>query len=156
MSLHQEIENALLRQSADLMSVVSSCNFILMHSLFDEHPTFLFSRFRAAHLDLKRAEALEAALLNRAGVSWDVMSSGAGGIKGASIVSRQAMHRRLAASGESDFLEAQKYTQLAREDIEGAVLTVPPIPSKILKLCAIRTNEIMDARSYPQWWLDSE
>lgn len=156
MSLEQEIENALLKQSADLMSVVSSCNFIIMHSLSDDHPSFVFDHFRESHRALERAEALQAALLNRAGVSWDVMSSRAGGIKSRSIVSRQAMHRRLATSGESNFLEAQKYTHLALDDIERPVLTVPPKPSKILKLCAIRASEIMDARSHPQWWLDSE
>jgi hypothetical protein len=156
MSLHQEIENAFLRQSADLMSVVSSCNFIVMHSLSDDHPSFVFDHFRESHWALERAEALQAALLNRAGVSWDEMSSRAGGIRSRSIVSRQAMHRRLAALGESNFRESQIYPHLAREAIESTVLTVPLKPSKILKLCAVRANEIMRAKSHPQWWLDSE
>lgn len=156
MSLEQEIDNALLEQSAELMEVIGHCNLILMNSLSDGHPSHIFDTFREARFALGRAEALQAALLRRAGASWDVMSSRGGGIRDSNPVSRQAMHRRLAAEGEYNFQLAQKFPDQARDSLANPVLTVPPTPSKILKFCAARASEIMEAKSIPQWWLDLE
>ena len=148
MSLEKEIENAVLSQTAELMSVISSCNLILMGSLFDHHPSIVFETFRQIRFSVEHAEALQAVLLTRAGISWDVMSSGE------SNVSRQAMHRRLANNGEFYFEMAQQYPLQARESIEKAVLTVPPKPKKLFAYCKNKTNEIMKSRVHPQWWVN--
>jgi len=156
MSVEYEIKNALLQQSSDLLEVISTCNYVLMNSLLDIHPSFIFESFRDARLALERAEAIHSALIQRSGVSWDVMSSRAGGAQKGSPVSRQAMHRRLAVKGESIFQMAQDFPDINRGNIARAVLSVPPKPKEILKLCAARTNEIMEAKAKPHWWLQNE
>jgi hypothetical protein len=156
MSFKQEIENALVQESAELMNVISLCTFLMNSSIFDVHPSFALEFFQAARLSLDSAEELHVALLSRAGASWDVMSSMAGGVKGKNVVSRQALHRRLGSRSESSFQAAQSSSAASIASIKNHYVSQLPKPGEQLKRCKAKAKEIMIAKSVPQWWVEEE
>jgi len=107
-AIEEELHKALIARAADLLSAAATCLSVADLEM-DTHPSFQLVRIRQAILELESAEALTAALLVRCGASWDTLSV-------QFELSRQAMHRRLAARAERAYNDAQTYAELRRVD----------------------------------------
>lgn len=101
------------------------------------------------------AEALTAAVLLRAGASWDVLAAGRG-------VSRQALHRRLAARAEDAYdlarsgLNAYGHRRL-RTNYDLAELAKRLSPDQLDGLTrapAMLAEQLAERRRTRGWWVD--
>jgi hypothetical protein len=82
-------------------------------SMADPHPGAGYLApwdFREPRLLVTTAEAQSCALLQRAGMSWDVIAS-------YNETSRQAIHRRMAALADAEWIKAQRNEAQNRKDL---------------------------------------
>ncbi len=151
-TIENELHNALVARAADLLSAATTC-LALADMPIEGHPSFQLVRIRQAIHELESAEALTATLFVRAGASWDSLAT-------RFELSRQALHRRLAARGEGQYGMAQEYSDLRQSDLdEGCRLVevlASDIGSELSDALSERANELAELRRIPHWWRSGE
>ncbi|MEU9021632.1 hypothetical protein [Actinomadura sp. NPDC048394] len=104
---------------------------------------------RSLQKDLLQLEALTCALMQDAGMSWDAIASYYG-------VSRQSLHRRLAAASDKALQQAQDEPAVVeenlREDLGHAVTMVKHLARKIRPEIEQAAQVWRERRRQPGWW----
>jgi hypothetical protein len=150
MAIEDELRAALVARAEDLLQAAVWCIGEARDTLADGGG---WSRIAEARHAMDRAEALHAGILNRCGLSWDVMAS-------RQDQTRQALHRRLGKRADELIREAVIYEELHLRqigehmaDLMGAVdrraLEALAEPEDYFRQAS---EELTEARRHPRWW----
>jgi hypothetical protein len=148
MVLEDELRAALKVQAELLLDAASTC---IRMALWPPSglSEWLFGA-NEAQSQLRRAEALETAILTRCGVSWDSLAA-------RRDQSRQALHRRLAKTANEQWNLALEYEALTGSDISKRIrgFSVGEAINRLRDpdgFYANEARELSDLRRVPHWW----
>jgi hypothetical protein len=149
MAIEEELRAGLISRAESLLDAATTCIYLAFTPPTD--PLSWLSMIQRAQANLADAEAMEAAILTRSGLSWDVLASRL-------EQTRQALHRRLGARADKAMRHARELEGMNEEHLldlmdmlalnaQSDEMATPPrdlYGAMATKLARLRTER--------QWW----